>query len=80
MKVSSECLLRTMLEKKKKNHVGTSLVVQWLTLQVSNAGGPGFIPDQGTRAHILQLRPGAAKLKKKKRAMLFNDSETKVLL
>ena len=27
----------------------------------SNAGGPGLIPGQGTRSHMLQLRPGAAK-------------------
>ena len=26
-----------------------------------NAGGPGSIPGQGTRSHVLQLRPGAAK-------------------
>ena len=29
----------------------TSLVVQWLILRVPNAGGPGSIPGQGTRAH-----------------------------
>ena len=46
-----------------KNHVGTSLVVQWLTLQVPNAGGPGFIPHQGTRAHMLQLQPAATAAK-----------------
>ena len=27
----------------------------------SNAVGPGSVPGQGTRFHILQLRPGAAK-------------------
>ena len=40
---------------------GNSLVVQWLRLQAPNAGGPGLIPGQGTRSHILQLRPRAAK-------------------
>ena len=32
---------------------GTSLVVQWLRLHAPNAGGPGSIPGQGTRSHIL---------------------------
>ena len=32
--------------------VGTSLVVQWLRLRAPNAGGPGLIPDQGTRSHM----------------------------
>ena len=35
---------------------GTSLVVQWLRLHASNPGGPGLIPGQGTRPHMLQLR------------------------
>ena len=34
----------------------TSLVVQWLRHRASNAGGPGSIPRQGSRSHILQLR------------------------
>ena len=29
------------------------LVVQWLGLDVPNAGGPGSIPDQGAGIHIL---------------------------
>ena len=40
---------------------GTSLEVQWLRLHAPNAGGPGSIPYQGTRCHMPQLRPGAAK-------------------
>ena len=40
---------------------GTSLLVQWLRLKASNAGGPGSIHGQGIRSHMLQLRPGAAK-------------------
>ena len=31
---------------------GISLVVQWLRLCAPNAGGPGSIPDQGTRSHM----------------------------
>ena len=31
----------------------TSLVVQWLRLCEPNAGGPGSIPGQGTRSHML---------------------------
>ena len=34
----------------------TFLVAQWLRLQVPFAGGPGLVPDQGTRSHVLQLR------------------------
>ena len=34
----------------------TSLVVQWLQLLAPNAEGPGSIPGQGTRSHILQLK------------------------
>ena len=39
--------------------VGTSLMVQWLRFQVPNAGGPGLIPDQGTRSHTPQLKDPA---------------------
>ena len=45
---------------------GTSLVVQWLRLWAPSPGGPGLILGQGARSHMLQLRPRAAKLKKKK--------------
>ena len=31
--------------------IGTSLVIQWLRLWASNAGGLGLIPGQGTRSH-----------------------------
>ena len=62
-----------------RSHSGTSLVVQWLRPHASSAGGPGLIPGQGIRSHMLQtkkkkscmlqLRPGTAKeiniLKKK---------------
>ncbi|TEA42632.1 hypothetical protein DBR06_SOUSAS1610130, partial [Sousa chinensis] len=34
-----------------------SLVAQWIGLHAPNAGGPGLIPGQGTRATcMLQLR------------------------
>ena len=35
---------------------GASLVVQWLRLRAPNAGGPGSIPGQETRFHVLQLK------------------------
>ena len=47
----------------------TSQAVQWLRLRAPNAGGPGFIPGRGTRSHMLQLRPSAAKKKKKKTSL-----------
>ena len=34
----------------------TFLVVQWLRLQVPNAGTLSSIPGQGARSHMLQLR------------------------
>ena len=43
--------------------VGTSLVVQWLRLHTPNAGGPGSIPGEGTRSHMLQLRVRMPQLK-----------------
>ena len=42
---------------------GISLVVQWLRLCTPNAGGPGLIPGQGTRSHMLQLRAHMLQLK-----------------
>ena len=30
-------------------------MVQWLRLHTPKAGGPGSIPGQGTRSHMLQL-------------------------
>ncbi|TEA32460.1 hypothetical protein DBR06_SOUSAS8110001, partial [Sousa chinensis] len=40
-----------------------SLVVQWLSLQAPNAGGPSLIPGQGTRSHMPQLRVHMLQLK-----------------
>ena len=42
-----------------KNEQGTSLVVQWLRLCTLNVGVLG-LNYQGTRFHMLQLRPGTA--------------------
>ena len=39
-----------------KKELGTSLVVQWLRLNIPNAGGPGFIPHQETLSYMLQLK------------------------
>ena len=39
------------------------MVVQWLRLCVPSAGGLGLIFGQGTRSHMPQLRPSAAKKK-----------------
>ena len=39
-----------------KPTMGSSLVFQWLRLHPPNAGGPGWIPGQVTRSHVLQLR------------------------
>ena len=44
---------------KKKNLLGTSLLVQLLRLHSPNAEGPGSYPGQGTRSHILQLKDPA---------------------
>ena len=50
---------------KRKKQRGTSLVVQWLTLRVSTAGGVGdSIPGQGTK---ILLAMGCGQKKKKKR-------------
>ena len=40
---------------------GTSVMVQWPRLRSHNAGGLGSIPGQGTRSHMLQLRPSTLK-------------------
>ena len=45
----------------KSCDVGTSLVVQWL--RPSSSQILGWIPDQGTRSHMLQLRVQTLQLK-----------------
>ena len=43
----------------------------------SNAGGPGLIPGQGTRSHMLQLRPSTAKYTPKNNFFFFfKESQT----
>ena len=41
-----------------KHKSGTSVLVQWLRLY---AGGPAWIPGQGTRFHMQQARPDTVK-------------------
>ena len=54
------CILCSLEVRKSRMQEGkqcrTSLVVQWLRLHSPNAGGPGSIPDQGTRSRMLQLK------------------------
>ena len=38
-------------------------MVQWLRLCALSAGGPGLIPGQGARSHVLQLRVHMLQLK-----------------
>ena len=40
-------------EAHKSDQGGTSLVVQWLRFHAPNTEGPGSIPGQGTRPHVL---------------------------
>ena len=47
----------------KEELIGIPLVVHWLRLHASNAGGPGSIPGWGTRSHILPLRVYELQLK-----------------
>ena len=58
---------------------GTSMVVQWLRLQVPHAGDPGVIPGQGTRSPMLQLRPSHIQINKinifKKKSVTINITE-----
>ena len=44
-----------------KENWGTSLVVQWLRLLASKVRGWGWVPGQGTRCPMLQLRPSTDK-------------------
>ena len=50
-------------------------MVQWLRLHAPHAGGPGWIPGQGTRPHRLQLRPSAARyiLKESKQRLVVHN-------
>ena len=55
------CPTNVRLVQHPKLNQGTSLVVHWLRLHATNAGGSGLIPGQGTRSYRPQLRFGAAK-------------------
>ena len=63
------CKLCSEAKKKKKNDTvkksvfGTSLVVQYVRLCTSKAGGLGSIPGQRTSSHMLQLRVCMPKLR-----------------
>ena len=48
-----------LIKGRQKTYIGTSLVVQWLRLCASNAGGMALIPGQGTK--ILYMPHGMAK-------------------
>ena len=48
----AQLMLMLVLAQTIKCLLGTSLVVQWVRLRTSNAGGPGSIPGQGTRSHM----------------------------
>ena len=70
MNTSVESVCKIFLNSKNTTW-GPSLVVQWLRLSATNAGGLGLIPGQETRSHMPKLRPGTAKLKKKKNATWY---------
>ena len=42
------------------NSQNGTLTVQWLRLPIPNAGDPGSFPGQGTKSHMLQLRPSTS--------------------
>ena len=52
---------KSLTLKTQKTHRGTSLVAQWLGLCTPNMENQGSISSQGTRSHMPQLRPDAAK-------------------
>ena len=56
----------------------TSLVGQWLRVHAPNTEGLGVIPGQGARSHMLQLRPRAVRLKKRKKFFLRNSCLKKI--
>ena len=45
----------------------------WLRLRAPSSRSPGSITCQGTRSHVPQLRPGAAKLIKKRKSFLSDS-------
>ena len=59
-----------------KTILWTSLVVQWLRLRASTAGGTGLIPGRGTKIPHAAQR---GKKKKKKKNSLRNGLESKLM-
>ena len=57
---------------------GTSLVVQWLELHTSTAGGPGLIPGQGTK--IRQATPQWPKKKRPKKESQVSNRDINGLM
>ena len=58
-----QLMRKPLKEYNQTESIRASLVVQGLRLQVPNAGGPGLIPGQGTRSHLLQPRLPMTQLK-----------------
>ena len=66
-----------MVKKYVKTAVGTSLVVQWLRLRASNAGGAGSIPGWGTTVpHAVRLGPPKKIFKKMQYIWTFTLQKT----
>ena len=51
--------------RRNERNMGTSLMVQFLRLHTPKTEGPGLIPGQGTRSHMLQLKFSNATTEKK---------------
>ena len=58
-----------------KLDTGTSLVIQWLRLHTSAAGGPGSIPGRGTRSCML-----CSAAQKKKKNILLKKTQLDTVL
>ena len=54
--INPKCLSKIHYNKALKLKTGTSLVIQQLRCRSPNAGSLDFIPGQGTRPHMLQLK------------------------
>ena len=65
---ANSCLQGRTPNGHRKSIAGTSLVVQWLRLQASTAGGTGSIPGQGTK---ITHAAGCDQKKKERVAEMF---------
>ena len=63
----------------KRKGLGTSLVVQWLRLQATSAGGLGLISGWGARYYMLQLRIHMPQLKIPHATMKMSQATSKTL-